>query len=262
MGKSSLSVSFFPVIKALDNISSNIISWPSVEERMEIQQGFRSAAGLNKVIGAVDGTFVPIKAPKEDSEVYITRKCNYAVTLQAVCDHNLKFTDVFVGYPGSVSDTRIFRNSDLYKMVENNQRSFFSENEVIIGDKAYPLLNWCLPPYIDRGTLTRAQKNFNEVHSKTRQTIERPFALLFGRFRRLRYLDMVRHDSIPLTILSTCVLHNICLNYEDLHREEYIQDGREMINNENVDNNEIDIQAINLRRDAVCRALYINNDNN
>ncbi|KAJ8915255.1 hypothetical protein NQ315_014762 [Exocentrus adspersus] len=111
-------------------------------------------AGLLNVIGAIDGTFVPIKAPKENPEVYVTRKCQHAlpacITLQAVCDSDLKYTDCFVGYPGSVGDARIFRNSDLYGSVFNDKENYFEGEEYIIADKAYPLLSWCIPPYVNR----------------------------------------------------------------------------------------------------------------
>lgn len=85
---------------------------------------------------------------------YRTRKKEYAITLQAVCDANLIFTDCFVGFAGSVHDARIFRNSDLWHAVKANQNFFFPNNEFIIGDKAYPVLPWCLVPYINRGNMT------------------------------------------------------------------------------------------------------------
>lgn len=100
--------------------ASNVIIWPHGEELERQKELFFRMANIPNVIGAVDGTFIPIKAPKEDAEVYVTRKCNYAITMQAITNAELKFTDVFVGYPGSVSDTRIFRNSDIciYKYYE------------------------------------------------------------------------------------------------------------------------------------------------
>jgi len=64
------------------------------------------------------------------------------------------FTDCFVGFSGSVNDSRIFRNSDLLMSVQENRTKFFPGNEYIIGDKAYPVLLWCIPPYINRGNLT------------------------------------------------------------------------------------------------------------
>lgn len=84
--------------------------------------------------------------------------------------------------------------------------------------------------------------------SKTRQTIERAFALLKGRFRRLKFLDMTKTDCIPSFILACCVLHNICLrNLGEEDIEEYIQEGYDEDNDNennpdnddnNLDNNE------------------------
>lgn len=137
MSKSSLSVSFFRVIKALNAIAEELIVWPRGAQIEKVRSSFKNIAGLDCVLGAVDGTYICIKAPEKDPEVYITRKCDYAITLQAVADCNLRFTDVFVGYPGSVSDSRIFKNSDLVLQIEDNMRNFFPNQEFIIGDKAW-----------------------------------------------------------------------------------------------------------------------------
>lgn len=63
--------------------------------------------------------------------------------------------------------------------------------------------------------------------------IERAFALLKGRFRRLKYLHVDMIHEIPRTILACCVLHNLCLqgfheNERDL--EEYIRNEEEYEN--------------------------------
>ncbi|CAI6358738.1 unnamed protein product [Macrosiphum euphorbiae] len=226
MGKSSLSVSFFRIINLIIMNASNVIIWPHGEELERQKELFFHMASIPNVIGAVDGTLIPIKAPKEDPEVYVTRKCNYAITLQAITNAELKFTDVFVGYPGSVSDTRIFRNSDIYVNIMKNEKFYFPNDEHILGDKAYPPLTWCVEPYINRGRLTEAQKNFNFNISRTRQTVERSFALFFGRFRRFKYLDMSRTDFIPSTVLAACILHNLCLkNKSNVNVNDYIEEG-------------------------------------
>lgn len=209
MSKSLLSVSFFRIIELIIMNASNIIVWALGEELTRQKELFFHIAGIPNVIGVVDGTYIPIKAPKNDAEVFVTRKCNYAITLQAITNAELKFTDIFVGYPGSVSDTRIFRNSDIYLNIMNNPTLYFPNDEHILGDKAYPILTWCIEPYINRGRLTEAQKKFNFNISRTRQTVECSFALFFGRFRRFKYLDMSRTDFIPSTVLAACVLHNL-----------------------------------------------------
>jgi len=108
MGKSSLSVSFFRIINLIIMNASNVIIWPHGEELERQKELFFRMASIPNVIGAVDGTLIPINAPKEDPEVYVTRKCNYAITLQAITNAELKFTVVFVGYPGSISDTQTY----------------------------------------------------------------------------------------------------------------------------------------------------------
>lgn len=221
---------------ALNGIAPDIIKWPGRAERAMIKNAFLRMAGLNGVVGAIDGTYVPIKAPRENPEVYVNRKCFHAITLQGICVPSLKFIDCFAGYPSSVSDIRVFRNSDIYSEFCNNTGNYFDADEYIIGDKAYPVYNWCIPPYIDRRQLQPQHVHFNTVHAKTRQVIERAFALLFGRFRRLRHLDMNRVDLIPATIVAACVLHNICLLHPDELINAYVNEALPLVNNN--ENNE------------------------
>ena len=226
MGKSTLFAYFERVIKALSRVAHQIITWPRVDRMVQIERDFYNMAKLKGVVGAIDGTYIKIKAPQCDNpHVYINRKCFYGITLQAVCDSRRQFTDVYTGWPSSVSDVRIFKNSPLYQMCTKNPENYFLPEHFIIGDKAYPLRKWCVPPFINRGHMTDLQNNFNTVHAQTRQVIERSFALLFGRFRRLRDLDMNRLDLIPETILACCVLHNICLNHPDDLLQQYEEEG-------------------------------------
>lgn len=46
----------------------------------------------------MDGIFICIKAPKKDKEVYITRKCGYAITSQDIVDAQHKYIDVLCIY--------------------------------------------------------------------------------------------------------------------------------------------------------------------
>lgn len=131
------------------------------------------------------------------------------------------------------------------------------EQQYIIGDKAYPNLPWCIAPYINRGNLTAAQVYFNIVHAKTRQVIERSSALLFGRFRRLKFFDMNNTKLIPATVVAACVLHNVCLDFHDLHLDEYIQNGINYVADNN-DNRVAENVAVEGRRrcEALCQQVF------
>ncbi|KYN50612.1 Putative nuclease HARBI1 [Trachymyrmex cornetzi] len=141
VGKSSLFACFVRVIKALNKIAPKMIVWPTEDEAIRIEQGFSCFAGIRGVIGAIDGTFVPIKAPKENAEVYINRKCFYGITLQGICDDKMKFTDCFTGYPSSVSDVRIFKNSDIYTQFINNSNITLKKIILLLGIKLTRIKN-------------------------------------------------------------------------------------------------------------------------
>ncbi|KAI4466553.1 hypothetical protein MML48_2g00003457 [Holotrichia oblita] len=225
LSKSSLSVCFFRIIDILNQLANTFIKWPNAQQREATKNNFENKYKLRGVIGAIDGCYIPMKAPADQKLAYTNRKCFTAVTLQAVCDNNLRYLDCFIGFPSSVHDSRIFRNSELYLKITTNVDTYFNEEEKIIADKAYPVESWCIPPFINRGNLTQQQTYFNTRHAQCRSVIERSFALLFGRFRRLRYIDMNRFDFVPATILAACVLHNACLDHGNEFIEEYIDEG-------------------------------------
>jgi len=105
------------------------------------------------------------------------------------------------------------------------------------------------------------QKQFNNSLAETRQVIERAFALLKGKFRRLRYLNMSRIDLIPQTIIACCVLHNICIDGLDVDIEDYTND--EAIDDMNRESNE-ELYAEGDRegfdkRDNIAQMLHVLN---
>ncbi len=60
-------------------------------------------------VGNIDGCQVRIKPP---STVQIPQLF-YLIQLQAVCENKGAFLVIFVGYPGSVQDSRVFKNIPL-----------------------------------------------------------------------------------------------------------------------------------------------------
>ena len=74
---------------------------------------FFNRAGFPQVVGALDRCHVAILAPNENPADYINRKGFYSVILQALVNIDYLFRDVYVGWPGKVHDSRVFKNSPL-----------------------------------------------------------------------------------------------------------------------------------------------------
>ena len=194
------------------------IKWPTVGVRGKAM----GPNGTFRMVGAIDGSHIPISEPCKHQENYVNRKGFHSIVLQAVCDNTLKFIDVYAGWPGSVHDARVFRNSPLF----DNLSVMCGDGHFIAGDTAYPLMEHLMTPFKDNGHLSGAQKRFNFKLSSERCMIERAFALLKGRFRRLKFLKMWSMKETTESIIAACVLHNICLGSDAEWEEMAIDRGK------------------------------------
>lgn len=128
------------------------------------------------------------------------------------------FTDAYAGEVGSLHDYTLYRRSSIYTMFQNGQAEFYNDH-YMIGDLAYKLSTNLIVGFKDNGHLTDQQKLFNRTLSKLRVKIENAFALLKGRFRRLKFVETIRLDLIVLIIISACILHNVCILNDDMPHE-------------------------------------------
>lgn len=146
--------------------------------------------------------------------------------MQAVCDHNLMIRDVFIGYPGSVHDARVYRTSSLSNTLVEKCGNYY-----ILGDSAYPCLRNLLTPYKDTGNLNRAQMVYNRKHAKSRYVIEHCFGVLKQKWRQLYHLKIKNIEQITHFVRACCVLHNIAIKYEFNHYEtEEAAHGHQLLN--------------------------------
>lgn len=215
------------------------------------------------VIGCIDGCHIRIVTPKENGNSYVNRKDFHSLLLQGVCDDRLLFTDIYTGEPGSLHDYTLYRKSDLFTRILNNQIQFF-EDFHLIGDLAYKLDTNLLVGFKDNGHLTLRQKNFNVILNKIRVKIENAYAQLKGRFRRLKLLETQRLDLCALNIMSCCILHNICIlqgeSFEDIM--ELAAELRELRMNHPDNEEDIHIinnipNAANIKRNQIVNGLPI-----
>ena len=68
-------------------------------------------------IGALDSFETEIRQLLNSLAAYTSRKCRTTVKVQAVATWDLQFIDVRVGWPGSMHDSRIYRNSSLTQAI-------------------------------------------------------------------------------------------------------------------------------------------------
>jgi hypothetical protein len=122
--------------------------------------------------------------------------------------------NVCSGEAGSIHDACMLRRSPIYEQMQTKPVMFPGDTH-IIGDPAYPIKENLLVAFKNNGRLTRREDKYNRALSAARSCIERAFALLKGRFRRLKFLDMSNIERIPYVIVACCVLHNICLKLHD-----------------------------------------------
>ena len=85
---------------------------------------------------------------------------------------DLRFTNIYTGWPGKVHDARVFAASPL---AANGAR--LCGNRHIFGDAAYPCLYWLLTPFKRprMNALSEAERRYNHVFSSLRVTVERAF---------------------------------------------------------------------------------------
>eukprot|EP00105_Crassostrea_gigas_P025460 XP_011446057.1 PREDICTED: putative nuclease HARBI1 [Crassostrea gigas] len=75
---------FMRTCRALQCLSAEKIKWPTGAWANEVMQGFEKIKGFPRVLGAVDGCHIEIKAPQEKYHPlsYLNRKRDYSVILQ------------------------------------------------------------------------------------------------------------------------------------------------------------------------------------
>ncbi|XP_053403112.1 putative nuclease HARBI1 [Mercenaria mercenaria] len=176
-------------------------------ELNEIKRKFYQKCRMPNIIGAVDGTLIPIQAPTEDEAAYVCRKNYHALNVQAVCDPDARFTDVVAMWPGSQHDAAIFNSCGLKNHLELNDIG------MLLGDSGYPLKKYLLTPKLNPSTPQEVE--FNKYHSRGRIVIEKAFGLLKSRFRCLHRTGGVlqfRPGKCSQVVLACMRLHNLCVS--------------------------------------------------
>ncbi|RXN03377.1 nuclease HARBI1 [Labeo rohita] len=152
----------------------------------------------------------------------IPKKLFHSVQLQAITDHKGKFIDIFDGYPGSVHDARVLKNSPVY-----TGRLYPPAGKCILGDGGYPCLSApiCLITPYREPVQNPVQARFNAKHAHARNIVERAFGMLKTRWRSIFFKALeVSPAFVPEVVACCAVLHNLCLQNGDIVDAEVVED--------------------------------------
>nr|CAI5858375.1 unnamed protein product [Callosobruchus analis] len=181
------------------------IKIPDGEDEWKIiENGFNTRWNFPSCYGAIDGKHVNIKAPpKSGSEFYNYKKTN-SIVLMAIADHNYCFTYIDVGANGSASDGGVFKNSSIYRRLEDG---LLPMDGIIVGDAAFPLKSYLLKPY-PGSQLSTSEKIFNYRLSRARRIVENAFGILVSRFRVFENAIPTSLNTVDAIVCASCALHN------------------------------------------------------
>ncbi|GAB4837988.1 hypothetical protein Ancab_039833 [Ancistrocladus abbreviatus] len=188
------------------------LQWPDEEKMKRIKEEFKAMYGIPNVGGSMYTTHVPIIAPKTSVTAYFNKrhternqKTSYTITVQGVVDTKGMFTDVCIGWPGSMADDKVLEQSALHRRANKG----LLKDVWIVGTSGFPLMDWLLVPYTHQN-LTWAQHAFNEKIGEVQNVAKQAFTKLKTRWGCLQKRTEVKLQDLPSVVGACCVLHNIC----------------------------------------------------
>jgi len=88
------------------------------QEWLAVAKQYQALWNFPRAVGAIDGKHVVLQCPRNSAREYFNYKIAFSIVLFALVDANHNFMFVDVGYPGRISDSGVFTNTELYKILE------------------------------------------------------------------------------------------------------------------------------------------------
>ncbi|XP_062553045.1 putative nuclease HARBI1 isoform X2 [Armigeres subalbatus] len=189
--------------------SNEWIRFPSTEaEFREAKRSWSRKGKIPNAVGAIDCTHIKIERPHRHPDEFINRKGLASFNVQATCDANDIITSIDCSWPGSVHDSRIWKNSDVYRIMSEN-----TSGALLLGDEGYAIAPWIMTPY--RNPDSAIRENYNKIFCRERVVIERVFGQVKRRFPFLQNTVRMATYRVPSMILACFVLHNVAKYLQD-----------------------------------------------
>jgi len=166
----------------------------------------------------MDGKHVVLQAPFNSGSEFFNYKSTFSIVLFALVDANYNFIFVDCGCQGRISDGGVFKNSELFKNMENQSLSLPSPTPLpgrtksipyyMIGDEAFPLNNNLMKVYSGMHPKGSTKRNFNYRLCRARRVVENVFGISSSVFRVLRKPILLEPEKAEIIIMAVAHLHN------------------------------------------------------
>uniref|UniRef100_A0A1A8J0F3 DDE Tnp4 domain-containing protein n=1 Tax=Nothobranchius kuhntae TaxID=321403 RepID=A0A1A8J0F3_NOTKU len=217
ISKSSITKSVYMFCKGMvQGPIKQLIRAPTEEEAKEIARRFEASHHIPQITGLIDGTHIPILPPSNGYKDFVNRKGWPSYLLQAVVDDKIQGIKTTGGRDTNLS---------------------------LVGDPAYPLLDWLIKGYLNSPRLTLEQESFNTYISSVRVGVELTFGLLKSRWRVLLKISDFHFTFAPTMIATCCALHNFCQNEEDQASNSWLKEACDRAINFPQPNQPVDLQC-------------------
>lgn len=186
--------------------------WLTIAEQFEKMWNFPHC------LGALDGKHVVLQSPINSGSEYFNYKSTFSIVLFAVVDANYNFLYANAGCQGRISDGGVFKQSQLYKKLEQNSLCFPEAEPLngrqtdvpyfFIGDEAFALSENLMKPFPgvhSKGSLKRV---YNYRLCRARRVVENVFGISSAVFRVLRKPLLLEPEKAELIVMTVVHLHN------------------------------------------------------
>jgi nuclease HARBI1 len=219
----AVSLTIRRVATAVLQLRQELIRWP--EDSSDLSKKFYEIGGFPSVTGCIDGTHIPVIAPKDDEQSFLNRHHGHSFNVLGVCGPDNQFYYLNANHGGRAHDSRVLKTSSLWRTFEQGELPF--PGSVLLGDSGYPLRSWLMTPFLGNPQ-DDARQRYNFHHAKTRSIIERTFGIWKSRFYILKTGIRVRSMSLASKLIVCCgILHNLAI----LHSEKSEQSEDEELEN-------------------------------
>ncbi|KAG8390589.1 hypothetical protein BUALT_Bualt01G0099300 [Buddleja alternifolia] len=134
---------------------------------------------LTGCLGALDGTYIPLRVAQKDKALYRNKKADVSINVLVVCNKNMNYVYMLCGWKGSAADSRVLKDA-----ITRDNDFRIPDEKYYLCDSGYTNGEGFLAPYravryhiqewnSHRTPPQNSHELFNYVHARARNVIER-----------------------------------------------------------------------------------------